>query len=97
MYKSYSTAVMAPLVAGSVVATILPLLAVTVLAYCITGYIRDALFGRVVKKCIGPLCNILVSSLYDMSSACTSSCVRICQPNFTVCQLSKMFTLELRY
>ena len=52
---------MAPVVAGAVVGTILPLLAATILAYCITGYIRDALFGATVKKCIGPSCNILVS------------------------------------
>lgn len=52
---------MAPVVAGAVVATILPLLTATILGYCITGYIRDALFGRTVKKCIGPSCNILVS------------------------------------
>jgi hypothetical protein len=51
---------MAPVVAGAVVGTILPLLASTILGYCITGYIRDALFGRVVKKCIGPSCNILM-------------------------------------
>ena len=56
-----STVVMAPVVAGSVVGTILPLLAATILGYCITGYIRDALFGRTVKKCIGPFCNIIVS------------------------------------
>jgi hypothetical protein len=50
---------MAPVVAGAVVGTILPILAATILAYCITGYIRDSLFGGTVKKCIGPSCNIL--------------------------------------
>lgn len=54
------TAVMAPVVGGAVVSTILPLLTATILGYCITGYIRDVLFGRMVKKCIGPLCNILL-------------------------------------
>lgn len=54
---------MAPVVGGAVVSTILPLLTATILGYCITGYIRDVLFGRMVKKCIGPLCNILVSQL----------------------------------
>jgi hypothetical protein len=54
------TALMAPVVAGAVVGTILPILAATILAYCITGYIRDSLFGGTVKKCIGPSCNILI-------------------------------------
>ena len=58
----YRTAVMAPVIAGAVVGTILPLLTATILGYCITGYIRDALFGRTVKKCIGPSCNVLVST-----------------------------------
>ena len=55
---------MAPVVAGAVVGTILPILTATILGYCITGYIRDVLFGGGVKKCVGPSCNILVSQYY---------------------------------
>ena len=68
-----STALMAPVVAGAVVGTILPILAATILAYCITGYIRDSLFGGTVKKCIGPSCNILVSTtLNTLVNVCSS-------------------------
>lgn len=57
----HRTVVMAPVVGGAIVGTILPLLTATILSYCITGYIRDVLFGEAVKKCIGPSCNALVS------------------------------------
>ena len=68
-----STALMAPVVAGAVVGTILPILAATILAYCITGYIRDSLFGGTVKKCIGPSCNILVSTMLNtLVNVCSS-------------------------
>ena len=55
LYPS-STVVMAPVVIGMVVLTLVPLTLATIMGYCITGYIRDVLFQRTVKQCIGSLC-----------------------------------------
>ena len=59
----HSTVVLAPVVGGAVVVTLIPLVFATILAYCVTGYIRDVLFQSHVKTCIGPSCSIWVSQL----------------------------------
>ncbi|MCG8620936.1 MAG: hypothetical protein MJE68_02890, partial [Proteobacteria bacterium] len=51
-----STVVMAPVVVGMVVITLVPLILSTTMGYCVTGYIRDVLFQRTVKQYIGSLC-----------------------------------------
>ena len=56
-----STVVLAPVIGGAVLVTLIPLVFATILAYCITGYIRDVLFQSHVKSCIGPSCNVWVS------------------------------------
>ena len=66
----YSTVVLAPVVGGMVVLTILPLVFATILACCVTGYVRDVLFHKVVKGCIGPFCNIVVSrAVFELVSS----------------------------
>lgn len=40
--------------------TLIPLLVATILAYCVTGYVRDELYHPLVTKCVGGTCNILV-------------------------------------
>jgi len=50
-------------VGGAVVVTLIPLVFATILAYCVTGYIRDVLFQSHVKTCIGPSCSIWVMVL----------------------------------
>ena len=61
----HSTAVVGPVIGTAVVLTFIPLIFATILAYCITGYIRDVLFHSVVKSCIGSSCNIWVSRQYS--------------------------------
>lgn len=58
---SFSTIVLAPIVGGVAGTTLLPLLVATVLAYCVTGYVRDELYHPLVKGCVGGACSILVS------------------------------------
>ena len=57
---AYRTVIVAPVVCGVIVLTILPLVLGIILAYCVTGYIRDVLFHKVVISCVRPCCNILV-------------------------------------
>jgi hypothetical protein len=57
---TYSTIILAPIIGGLAGTTILPLLVATVLAYCITGYVRDELYHPLVKECAGGLCSIVV-------------------------------------
>lgn len=61
------TAVMAPVVVGMAVLTLIPLALATIMGYCVTGYIRDVLFQRTVKRCIGSICcnaTVMVSILF---------------------------------
>ena len=57
-----SVVIFAPIVGSVVLLTIIPVAVSTIMAYCVTGYIRDELFANVVKKCIGPCCSFFVSS-----------------------------------
>ena len=46
---------------GGVAGTsILPLLVATVMAYCVTGYVRDELYHPLVKGCVGGACSFVV-------------------------------------
>jgi hypothetical protein len=56
---------MASVVGGIGVTSILPLILATILAYCVTGYVRDELYHPFVKTCVGPGCNILVRGTLD--------------------------------
>lgn len=56
----YSTVIMASVVGGIGASSILPLILATILAYCVTGYVRDELYHPFVKTCVGPVCNIFV-------------------------------------
>ena len=57
-----SVVVLAPVICGLVVLTLIPLILVAILAYFATGYIRDILFQTSVKSCIGSgSCNVFVS------------------------------------
>jgi len=61
------TMVMGPVVVGMVVLTLVPLALALIMGYCVTGYIRDILFQRTVKQCIGSLCcnaTVMVSILF---------------------------------
>lgn len=46
-----------PVIGGLVLISILPLVFSTIMAYCVTGYIRDELFSNVVKNFIGSCCS----------------------------------------
>lgn len=50
------TSFVAPVVCGAVAITIIPVVLVTFMSYCITGYIRDIIFHSVVKSIIGSSC-----------------------------------------
>ncbi|KAL5473759.1 hypothetical protein EMCRGX_G028303 [Ephydatia muelleri] len=52
-----STRLMASLVGGVICSSVLPLTLATVLAYVITGYIRNELYCAFVKTYIGFICN----------------------------------------
>ena len=52
-----STHLMASLVGGVVCSSVLPLMLATILAYMITGYIRNELYYTFIKTCIGYICN----------------------------------------
>ena len=56
----HSTVIVASIVGGIGVTTIIPLILATILAYCVTGYVRDELYHPFVKTCVGPMCNVLV-------------------------------------
>lgn len=57
------TIVVAPIVAGLIVFTVLPIVMATILAYFVTGYIRDVLFHSCVKSYIGAPCSIFTMVL----------------------------------
>lgn len=59
-HTHHRTTVVTAVVSGVTVLSIIPLAIATILAYCVTGYIRDILFHRVVKVCIGPFCSLVV-------------------------------------
>ncbi len=59
-----STVIFSSIIGGMAGTTILPLLFATVLAYCVTGYVRDELYHPFVKKCVGPSCTLLVCCHY---------------------------------
>lgn len=61
---------MASLVGGVICSSVLPLTLATVLAYVITGYIRNELYCAFVKTYIGYICNGMVS---HGSVACNES------------------------
>ena len=54
---------MASVVGGIGASSILPLILATILAYCVTGYVRDELYHPFVKTCVGPVCNVLVRNI----------------------------------
>ena len=58
-----STVIMASVVGGIGASSIVPLILATILAYCVTGYVRDELYHPFVKTCVGPFCNILVRNI----------------------------------
>lgn len=54
--------VIAPVISGIFVLTLVPIVLVTIMAYCTTGYIRDMVFHSLVKTCIGSnVCSTIVS------------------------------------
>ena len=57
-----STIILAPIVGGLTGTTLIPLLVATILAYCVTGYVRDEMYHPLVTKCVGGTCSILVCS-----------------------------------
>ena len=57
----HSTIIFGPIAGGALLLTVLPIVFSTVMAYCVTGYIRDELFSSVVKKFIGKCCSFFVS------------------------------------
>ena len=65
---THSTVVFAPIIGGVAGSTVIPLVLATILAYCITGYIRDELYHPFVKGCVGAAGNILVGSQPSVSS-----------------------------
>ena len=60
----YSTIILAPIVGGIAGTTIFPLILATILAYCVTGYVRDELYHPCVKACVGQMCNVWVSEMH---------------------------------
>ena len=62
-YTPCSTVIMASVVGGIGASSIAPLILATILAYCVTGYVRDELYHPFVKTCVGPFCNILVRNI----------------------------------
>ncbi len=58
---THSTIILAPIIGGVAGTTIFPLLLATILAYCVTGYVRDELYHPVIKACVGQMCNVCVS------------------------------------
>lgn len=59
----FSVLIFAPIIGGLLLLSILPILLSTIMAYCVTGYIRDELFASIVKKFIGPVCSFCVSMM----------------------------------
>ncbi len=62
LYPPYSTIILAPIVGGIAGTTLFPLILATILAYCVTGYVRDELYHPFVKACVGQMCNVWVSA-----------------------------------
>ena len=58
---THSTIIFAPIVGGVAGTTIFPLVLATIIAYCVTGYVRDELYHPFVKACVGTMCNVWVS------------------------------------
>lgn len=54
------TVILAPVIGGLAGTTILPLFCATIMAYCVTGYIRDELYHPFVKACVGSTCSTVV-------------------------------------
>lgn len=48
-----NTVIFASIIGGIGGSTIVPLIVATVLAYCVTGYVRDELYHPFVKMCVG--------------------------------------------
>ncbi|XP_064405723.1 uncharacterized protein LOC135350810 isoform X2 [Halichondria panicea] len=55
---SNNTIILAPIVGGIAGTTLFPLILATILAYCVTGYVRDELYHPFVKACVGQMCNV---------------------------------------
>jgi len=51
------TTIFAPIIGGVAGTTVFPLVVATILAYCVTGYVRDELYHPFVKGCVGVSCN----------------------------------------
>ena len=56
-----STVIFASIIGGIGGSTIVPLIVATVLAYCVTGYVRDELYHPFVKMCVGASYSVWVS------------------------------------
>ena len=73
-----STHLMASLVGGVVCSSVLPLMLATILAYMITGYIRNELYYTFIKTCIGYICNGMVSQ-GSIPMKIIASCWELCE------------------
>ncbi len=69
---------MGPVVAISVLLTLLPMVLVVISSYCITGYIRDILFQGAVKCCVRSYCLNLTVSQSEYLCVCVIMWVPAC-------------------
>ena len=58
---SSRTPIFSPVLAFLTVGSLVPLIFSTVMAYCITGYVRDELYHNSIKSCVGGACTKVVS------------------------------------
>ena len=92
-YHSTTSSILffAPIAGGMVLLTIFPVFFATLMAYCVTGYIRDELYAATVKNFIGMCCSFFVSP--SLNGVCIYTYVRVCVHITIVMTMSPRFFL----